>query len=230
MQQPRRIAIDGPAGSGKSTIGEQLARGLGYLYIDTGAMYRAVTWLALQEAVDIDDGPALALLAQRAEVVVSRPHITDGRQYTVTVRGRDVTWDIRDAPVTRAVSVVSAHPEVRTILIAQQRAMASAQQNGVVMVGRDIGAVVLPDAELKIYLTASPEERARRRYAELLQHQERQDSALPSMDEVLRDIQRRDEIDRVNMQPASDAIIIATDHLSVSQVLQVIYEHLEDLS
>ncbi len=230
MQQPRRIAIDGPAGSGKSTIGEQLARGLGYLYIDTGAMYRAVTWLALQEAVDIDDGPALALLAQRAEVVVSRPHITDGRQYTVTVRGRDVTWDIRDAPVTRAVSVVSAHPEVRAILIAQQRAMASAQQNGVVMVGRDIGAVVLPDAELKIYLTASPEERARRRYAELLQHQERQDSALPSMDEVLRDIQRRDEIDRVNMQPASDAIIIATDHLSVSQVLQVIYDHLEDSS
>jgi len=227
MQQPRRIAIDGPAGSGKSTIGEQLARGLGYLYIDTGAMYRAVTWLALQEAVDIDDGPALALLAQRAEVVVSRPHITDGRQYTVTVRGRDVTWDIRDAPVTRAVSVVSAHPEVRAILIAQQRAMASAQQNGVVMVGRDIGAVVLPDAELKIYLTASPEERARRRYAELLQHQERQDSPLSSMDEVLRDIQRRDEIDRVNMQPASDAIIIATDRLSVSQVLEVIYEHLE---
>lgn len=230
MQQPRRIAIDGPAGSGKSTIGEQLARGLGYLYIDTGAMYRAVTWLALQEAVDIDDGPALALLAQRAEVVVSRPHITDGRQYTVTVRGHDVTWDIRDAPVTRAVSVVSAHPEVRAILIAQQRTMASAQQNGVVMVGRDIGAVVLPDAELKIYLTASPEERARRRYAELLQHQERQDSALPSMDEVLRDIQRRDEIDRVNMQPASDAIIIATDHLSVSQVLEVIYERLEDPS
>ena len=230
MQQPRRIAIDGPAGSGKSTIGEQLARGLGYLYIDTGAMYRAVTWLALQEAVDIDDGPALALLAQRAEVVVSRPRITDGRQYTVTVRGHDVTWDIRDAPVTRAVSVVSAHPEVRAILIAQQRAMASAQQNGVVMVGRDIGAVVLSDAELKIYLTASPEERARRRYAELLQHQEHQDSALPSMDEVLRDIQRRDEIDRVNMQPASDAIIIATDHLSVSQVLEVIYERLEDPS
>jgi len=230
MQQPRRIAIDGPAGSGKSTIGEQLARGLGYLYIDTGAMYRAVTWLALQEAVDIDDGPALALIAQSEDVVVSRPHITDRRQYTVTVRGRDVTWDIRDAPVTRAVSVVSAHPEVRAVLIAQQRAMASAQQNGVVMVGRDIGAVVLPDAELKIYLTARPEVRTRRRYAELLKYQERQDSALPSMDEVLRDIQRRDEIDRVNMQPASDAIIIATDHLSVSQVLEVIYEHLEDPS
>src|SRR5216683_2737515 len=229
MQQPRRIAIDGPAGSGKSTIGEQLARGLGYLYIDTGAMYRAVTWLALQEAVDIDDGPALALLAQRAEVVVSRPRITDGRQYTVTVRGRDVTWDIRDAPVTRAVSVVSAHPEVRAILIAQQRAMASAQQNGVVMVGRDIGAVVLPDAELKIYLTASPEERARRRHAELVERLGQHNPALPSLQEVLQDIQRRDEIDRDNMQPARDAFLIATDHLSVPQVLALIHSRLEDL-
>ena len=96
------------------------------------------------------------------------------------------------------------------------------------MVGRDIGAVVLPDAELKIYLTASPEERARRRYAELLQRLEWQNRALPSMDEVLRDIRRRDKIDRVNMRPAADAIIIVTDHLSVSQVLEVIYKHLED--
>src|SRR5712692_7589058 len=230
MQRPKQIAIDGPAGSGKSTVGEQLAQRLGYLYIDTGAMYRAVAWLALKLGIDINDGPALEQLAQNAEIVISQPHIEDGRQYTVRVRGQDATWDIRNASVTRAVSTVSAHPEVRAILIAQQRSMAKAQQQGVVMVGRDIGAVVLPDAELKIYLTASPEERARRRYAELLQYQERQDSALPSMDEVLRDIQRRDEIDRVNMQPASDAIIIATDHLSVSQVLEVIYEHLEDPS
>src|SRR6266487_1749594 len=113
MQQPRRIAIDGPAGSGKSTIGEQLAQRLGYLYIDTGAMDREVTWLALKEAVDITDGPALALLAQRAEVVISRPHITDGRQYTVTARGPDVTLYIREASVTRAVTVVSARPQVR---------------------------------------------------------------------------------------------------------------------
>ncbi len=229
MQRPRRIAIDGPAGSGKSTVGEQLAARLGYLYIDTGAMYRAVTWLALKLGIDINDGLALARLAQDAEIVVSRPQIEDGRQYTVTVRGYDATWDIRDAPVTRAVSTVSAHPEVRAILIAQQRALALTQQDGVVMVGRDIGAVVLPDAELKIYLTANPQERARRRRAELAERLGQQNPALPSLEDVLTDIERRDAIDRDNMQPASDAIIIATDHLSVPQVLEIIYKHLEGL-
>jgi CMP/dCMP kinase len=230
MQRPRRIANDGPAGSGKSTVGEQLAARLGYLYIDTGAMYRAVTWLALKLGIDINDGSALAQLAQDAEIVVSRPHIEDGRQYTVTVRGHDATWDIRDAPVTHAVSTVSAHPDVRAILIAQQRALALMQQDsGVVMVGRDIGAVVLPDAELKIYLTANPQERARRRHAELVELLGQQNPALPSLEDVLTDIERRDAIDRDNMQPASDAIIIATDHLSVPQVIEIIYKHLEGL-
>ncbi len=226
MQRPGRIAIDGPAGSGKSTIGEQLAHHLGYLYIDTGAMYRAVAWLALQEGVDINDGPALGRLAQHAEIVISRPQIDDGRQYTVTARGLEITWAIRSPAVTAAVSLVSAHPEVRTILIAQQRAMA--QKDGVVMVGRDIGAVVLPDAELKIYLTASLEERARRRHAELEERLGQSNPALPSMEEVLRDIERRDEIDHDNMRPAHDAIIIMTDNLSVPQVLDVIYSYLED--
>ncbi len=227
MQRPRRIAIDGPAGSGKSTVGEQLARRLGYLYIDTGAMYRAVAWLALQKGVDINDGPALARLAQNAGIEISPPKIEDGRQYTVTVRGRDITWDIRSAPVTRAVSPVSAHPEVRSILIAQQRAMAR-EHDGVVMVGRDIGAVVLPNADLKIYLMASLEERARRRYAELAERLGEQSPALPSMEEVLMDIRHRDEIDRDNMQPARDAIIINTDDLSVPQVLEKVYKHLEE--
>src|SRR5581483_9830795 len=106
-QLPRRIAIDGPAGSGKSTIGEQLARHLGYLYVDTGAIYRAVAWLVLQEGVDVDDGPALAALAQQADIVISRPTVADGRQYTVTVGGQDVTWAIRSGPVTRAVPAIS---------------------------------------------------------------------------------------------------------------------------
>ena len=226
MQRPRRIAIDGPAGSGKSTVGEQLARRLGYLYIDTGAMYRAVAWLALREGVDINNGPVLERLAWYAEIVISRPLVADGRQYTVTVHGRDITWDIRSAAVTGVVSPVSAHPEVRAILIAQQRAMA--QQGCVVMVGRDIGAVVLPDAELKIYLTASLEVRARRRHAEMVERLGKHNPALPTIEEVIKDIQRRDSIDRENMQPAKDAMIVETDHLDVPEVLKVIYHYVED--
>ena len=227
MQPPRQIAIDGPAGSGKSTIGEQLARRLGYLYIDTGAMYRAVAWLALQEGVDVSDGPALAALAQHAGIVISHPHVDDGRQYTVTVHGQDITWDIRNAAVTRVVSPVSAHPEVRAILIAQQREMAK-HIAGIVMVGRDIGAVVLPGAGLKIYLTASLQERTRRRYTELVERLGEQNPTLPTMEEVQLDIQRRDEIDHDNMRPADDAMVIVTDNLSVPQVLEVIYSYLEE--
>jgi CMP/dCMP kinase len=227
MQPPRQIAIDGPAGSGKSTIGEQLARRLGYLYIDTGAMYRAVAWLALQKGVDVSDGPALAALAQHAGIVISHPHIDDGRQYTVTVHGQDITWDIRTAAVTRVVSPVSAHPEVRAILIAQQREMAK-HIAGIVMVGRDIGAVVLPGAGLKIYLTASLQERTRRRYTELVERLGEQNPTLPTIEEVQLDIQRRDEIDHDNMRPADDAMVIVTDNLSVPQVLEVIYSYLEE--
>jgi len=226
MRGPQRITIDGPAGAGKSTIGEQLAQKLGYIYIDTGAMYRALTWLALQEQVDINDGPALGRLALSSEIVISRPNVADGRQYTVTLRGRDITWDIRSAQVTRAVSPVSIHPEVRTVIRSRQRAMA--QYGHVVMVGRDIGAVVLPDAELKIYLTASLEERARRRYAELVVQFGQDNPALPSMQQVVSDIQRRDSIDRENMQPAPDAIIVDTDNLSIAQVLEIICRHVED--
>src|SRR5438552_13084121 len=226
MPGSRRIAIDGPAGSGKSTVGEQLARHLGYLYIDTGAMYRALAWLAIHEGVDVNDGAALGDLAQHAEIEIRRPQIADGRQYTVTVHGRDVTWDIRSSGVTRAVSPVSAHSEVRSILIAQQRAMA--QQGRDVMVGRDIGAVVLPDAGLKICLTASLKERARRRHAELLERLGEHNPVLPSLAEVIEDIRRRDGIDHDNMQPARDAIVIETDILSVQQVLETIYKYVEN--
>lgn len=226
MLGPRRIAIDGPAGSGKSTIGEQLARHLDYLYVDTGAMYRAVAWLALQKGVDVQDGMALVRLARQAQIAISHPAVRDGRQYTVTVNGHDVTWAIRDSQVTRAVPLVSSHSEVRAVLIAQQRALAG--QERVVMVGRDIGAVVLPDAELKIYLTASLLERARRRYAEILELQKGDASCLPSLESVIRDIERRDAIDHDNMVPAPDAILIETDHLSVPQVLETILHFITD--
>lgn len=226
MQRPGRIAIDGPAGAGKSTVGEQLARYLGYLYFDTGAMYRAVAWLALQEHVSVDDGPALARLAEQADIVISRPQIDDGRQYTVTVNGRDITWDIRNAEVTRAVPPASSHPQVRAILRARQREIAY-EHEGVVMVGRDIGAIVLPDAELKVYLTASLEERAKRRYAELEERLGAGNPALPTFEGVLEEIRQRDEIDREKMKPAHDAIVIMTDYLSVPQVLEVIESYLE---
>jgi len=225
-QLPEHIAIDGPAGSGKSTIGEELARHLGYLYVDTGALYRALAWLALQEESAVDDGLGLAKLAQQAEIVISRPTVEDGRQYTVTVRGIDVTWDIRSGPVTRAVPVISAHAEVRVVLLDQQRALAR-QGGGVVMVGRDIGAVVLPDAELKIYLDASIEERAYRRYRELMAHMGEQNPALPTLETVLEDIRRRDTLDSNHTFLAKDAVVIHTDSLSIAQVLEIIYTHLE---
>jgi cytidylate kinase len=226
MRRPGRITIDGPAGSGKSTVGEQLAHKLGYLYIDTGAMYRALAWLALQRQMDIFDGPGLAQLLQQARIVISRPTVDDGRQYTVTVNGQDITWEIRSAPVTHAVPPVSSHPQVRAIMRARQREMAM-QEQGVVMVGRDIGSVVLPDAELKIYLNASLEERAKRRYAELKERQPSTDTSTP-LEAVVEEIRSRDAMDHDNMRPAHDAIVIMTDNLSVPQVLEMIYSYLEE--
>ena len=170
MVFPNTIAIDGPAASGKTTLGMLLAEALGYLCLDTGVMYRAVTWAALQRGVALDDEQALKELAESADIDVRLPSKADGRTSDVLIDGKDVTWEIRLPEVEANVSVVSASPGVRQALTVQQHRIGL--RGRVVMVGRDIGTVVMPDADLKIYLDASMEERARRRYEEVRQRGE----------------------------------------------------------
>jgi cytidylate kinase len=217
LSKPSTIAIDGPAAAGKSTIGELLARRLGYLYFDTGCMYRAVTWVALERGIPIHDEAAITALAEELEIRVTPPTAEDGRQYTVYADGQDATWDIRRPEVDANVSPVSAYPGVRAALTAQQRRIA--QRGRIVMVGRDIGTVVIPDADLKIYLDASPQERARRRYLELLARGQEAD-----YEAILHDMRKRDTIDSQReaapLRPAEDAVIVNTDGLSIAEVLK----------
>ena len=159
---PSIIAIDGPAASGKSTLGRRLADALGYLFFDTGVMYRAVTWLALQRGTDVNDESAIAALAENAQIDVLPASKPDGRACDVMVEGRDITWAVRQTDVDRNVSTVATYREVRRALTEQQRRIGL--RGKVVMVGRDIGTVVLPEADLKIYLDASAAERANRRH------------------------------------------------------------------
>lgn len=214
--KPSRIAIDGPAASGKSTIGELLAQHLGYLYFDTGVMYRAVTWAALARNIPIEDEAAVTVLAKQLHIDVIPPTENDGRQYTVLADGEDVTWAIRTPEVNADVSTVSAYPGVRRALVAQQRRVAADGQ--VVMVGRDIGTVVLPDAELKLYLDASVEERAQRRWREVQTRGENGD-----YEPMLQSMRRRDEIDsRREASPlrvANNAVVLDTTDLNIEQVL-----------
>jgi len=221
MRKISTIAIDGPVASGKSTVGQRLARRLGYLYFDTGVMYRAVTWAALHEVIPIEDEAAVGALAERIVISVTPPSVDDNRQYDVIVDDQDVTWEIRTPPVEKNVSPVSAYPTVRRAMTQQQRAIGL--RGDVVMVGRDIGTVVLPDADLKIYLDASVEERARRRYQEKLDRGEVVDDR-----QVLEATRRRDEIDSTRatapLKPADDAIILPTDDLRIDEVVQAIVD------
>ncbi|NOX60509.1 MAG: (d)CMP kinase [Chloroflexi bacterium] len=214
---PLVIAIDGPAASGKSTVGEAVARELNYLYFDTGAMYRAVTQAALARGIPIDDEAAVTALAEQTHIDVIPPTVDDGRQYTVLVDDEDVTWQLRSPEVDAHVSRVSAYPGVRTALTQQQRRVAQSGR-GVVMVGRDIGTVVFPEARLKIYLDASPEERARRRYEEL-----RQRGRSADYEQILAAVRERDAVDRSRatapLRAAPDAIVIDTDGKRVDEVV-----------
>ncbi len=215
MTTPHTIAIDGPAASGKSTLGKLLADHFGYIYFDTGVLYRALTYVALEQAVDLANAAALAKLAQTSNFEILAPSVADGRQYTVLANGNDITWPLRAANVERNVSQVAAHPAVREALRDTQRQIGKAGH--VVMAGRDIGAVIMPDAQLKIYLDASVEERAQRRAQELNAR-----GRAISYSEVLADLTRRDAIDAANTFLAADAITITTDGRSPEDVFQAI--------
>jgi len=217
MSIPQMITIDGPAASGKTTLGRRLAEVLGYLFFDTGVMYRAVTWAALKRGVPVTDEAAVTSLAETSHIDVHTPSIEDGRCNDVLLDGEDITWDIRSPGVDANVSPVSVYPGVRRALTLQQRRIGL--RGRVVMVGRDIGTVVLPEADLKIYLDASAEERARRRYNERIQ---RGESA--HMDAILAVVRERDRIDSTRavapLRAAEDAVIIDSDNLNADQVLE----------
>ncbi|MCJ7694750.1 MAG: (d)CMP kinase, partial [Anaerolineaceae bacterium] len=164
MKKNCTIAIDGPAASGKSTVGALLANDLGYVCLDTGIMYRAVTLAALQAGISIKDEVSVTKLAENIRIDFLLPSVDDGRSFNVLLDGKDVTWDIRLPEVNNNVSEVSAYQGVRNAMTIQQRRIGQAGK--IVMLGRDIGSIVLPDADLKIYLDASVEERARRRFEE----------------------------------------------------------------
>lgn len=210
------IAIDGPAAAGKTTVARMLADQLNILLFDTGALYRAITLAALRKNIDLQDVEALARLAVSSQIDLRPPSVEDGRSADVILDGEDITWEIRAPEVDANVSQVSAYPKVRNALLNIQRRIADGAR--VVLVGRDIGTVVTPHAGTKIYLNASAEERARRRYQDL-----RKQSVETDYGTVLEDLRERDFKDssRVTapLRPAEDAIIIDTDGLQVEDIV-----------
>ena len=204
------VAIDGPAGAGKSTVARRLAERLGFRYLDTGAMYRAVTWLAMQRGLPLGDGGPLGELASANPVTFDE----GGR---VSIAGTDVTASIRAARIDRQVPVVARHPEVRLVMRERQRELG--HQGDVVIEGRDIGTVVAPDAEVKVYLNADASIRARRRQAER-----------PDIggDALATDLRVRDESDAARMRPAVDAEQIDTTDLEVDDVVTQIEQLVQD--
>jgi cytidylate kinase len=215
MPKPSIIAIDGPAASGKSTLGYRLAEALGYLFFDTGVMYRAVTWAVIERKVNAKDEAAVTSLAEQVVIDVRPPSASDGRACDVLIDGRDATWEVRKPEVEAYVSVVAAYPGVRKALSAQQRRIGLRGQ--VVMVGRDIGTVVLPEADLKIYLDASAEIRAKRRYDEVINR-----GGSADYDAILDNVRERDRIDSTRavapLAAAEDAIRLDSDSLDAEQV------------
>ncbi|MGI8886514.1 MAG: (d)CMP kinase [Gaiellaceae bacterium] len=203
------VAIDGPAGSGKSTVALELARRLGFVHLDTGAMYRALTWLAARDDVDLEDGVALARLARENPVSFD----VRGR---VQIAGEEVSEGIRAADIDRLVPVVARHPAVREVMRERQRSLGTV--GDAVIEGRDIGSVVVPHAEVKIFLVADVVERARRRSL---------DRPGVGAESLVTELRRRDERDAVNTQPADDAVLLDTTDLTVDEVVRRIAELVE---
>ena len=219
MPKPISIAIDGPAASGKSTLAQALAEKLGYVYFDTGAMYRAVTLVALNRGVNLNDENALEKIAREINIELKPASKNDGRLSDVFIDGVDSTFAIRTKEVDNNVSGVSAFQRVRKALTEKQRAVG--ERGGVVMAGRDIGTVVLPNAPLKIYLDANIEERARRRHAELLER-----GIKPTLEQIMDGLRERDKIDSgravAPLKSAEDAVILKTDGMSRELVLETV--------
>lgn len=220
------IAVDGPAASGKSTLARRLAEALGFLYFDTGVMYRAVTVAALRQSVDINDDGAVSAIARTIDIDVRPPSIGDGRQYDVLLDGEDITWEIRSAAVDTNVSQVSTYADVRQAMTEVQRQIGL--RGDVVMVGRDIGTVVLPEADLKLYLDASVEARAMRRYQECVERSETMD-----YEDILAWMKERDRIDSTRLiaplRPAEDAILLDSTDLDAEQVYEQALSLVQDL-
>jgi CMP/dCMP kinase len=223
-KHPDVIAIDGPAASGKSTIAELLAEHLHYLYFDTGVMYRAVTLAALRQLGSVDDEHQVSALAEKIQIDVQPPSLADGRKCDVLLDGQDVTWEIRRPEVDANVSQVSAYAGVRQAMTGQQRRIG--QRGGVVMVGRDIGTVVLPEAGFKLYLDASVEERAYRRYMEITARGEP-----ANLDDIRASMRRRDLIDSTRalapLRPADDAVVLHTNGMPIEKVFRRVLELFE---
>ena len=218
-QTPSIIAIDGPAASGKSTIGLRLANTLDYIFFDTGVMYRAITLLALERGIDMHDEAAVTALAEEIQIDVAPASMADGRACDVLVNGRDITPETRTRKVDANVSIVAAYRGVRRALSQQQRRVG--QRGKIVMVGRDIGTVVLPEADLKIYLDATAEERARRRYDEIIAQGGKTD-----YEGILKRVMERDRIDSTRdvapLKAADDAVVLDSDKLTADEVFEQI--------
>ncbi|MHA1235769.1 MAG: (d)CMP kinase [Promethearchaeota archaeon] len=219
MKLPNVITIDGPVASGKSSVGLKIAKELGYIFLDTGIMYRAVAWAAINRNVNIDDVKEVGTLAQQIVIEIKPPTKSDGRINDVFVDKVNVTWKIREPEVNENVSQVSRYQFVRKVLTEQQQEFG--RRGKIVMAGRDIGTIVMPNADLKIFLEASVKERALRRYNEELKRGKQS-----NLEDVIKNVEMRDRIDSSReiapLIPAEDAVIINTDGKDISRVVDEI--------